>query len=764
MLRLARTAIKAGRVKDKSLKRHGRTRRASVKGSRKGTSRKRRNGDGRGGQSTARRTKASAERFSGGSGSGSESGSHDSDGSGSSSDDIVAHSAASSMNTGSSRENDERRRRSVLPRPAPYSSSSSRKDPRRRRNAESKNRRPHDRDRHGSDSDSDSQNVNQGSEHPRRRQRRGQNNTLRNKTRSSGDLTSRLVAIDHSSGAHGPTMSEQSNGMPITHSLGYMHASAAEDSDTMTQHTPLAPGAAMLYSGDDGAAVLRRKGGARSVAQTPSRSRRNPSEGDSKARHDWSKSEIIRRSSHSLHSDGGQQHGLKTEAVPKLGRRVSARSVLPKMLVENEGLTMATTGASDTNPLFLAKLRTEHRSSSASAGGANDGGGGVSGVGNTSVGGAQFPTSNTPKRPWHGEIDEEEMWYLSRLSKTRDRKADVDRMRAGRPALLGAPNADGSGMGGRADSCFESNDKSSPSNNNSDDAKGSASATDLKDDDKASPKSSSDMTEKNEHVKEEDKAPSASTDGGNDRDAMPAKTHDDESALLQILLSKDVEKRAHFATAWARVEGAEARSRITALTSATSRLEGKLRDQELEIDKLERALAAARVECGARNTRMRERLERVARLEMTIKTGWSKTLETRKESNKMELSNFERSFHRALMDKLDKAQQTREQGVADTMKRVQSSLRQTKRAHAQSLRSGIIVRAVATSAVVLLRCVLFCLGVLMPLLWVCGGRKTGRAGGGSGSGSDSRLGRTRALLQRRLDSIEAFRNGEGEDM
>lgn len=41
--------------------------------------------------------------------------------------------------------------------------------------------------------------------------------------------------------------------------------------------------------------------------------------------------------------------------------------------------------------------------------------------------------------PWHGDIDDEERWYLEKLSKPRDRRADIARMREGRPANLHGP-------------------------------------------------------------------------------------------------------------------------------------------------------------------------------------------------------------------------------------------------------------------------------------------------------------------------------------
>jgi hypothetical protein len=476
----------------------------------------------------------------------------------------------------------------------------------------------------------------------------------------------------------------------------------------------------------------------------------------------------------------GLRRGLNTDVVPTLGRHASARSVLPSTLLERAALTMATADISDPKTSPLSKLRADHRSSTAAEGGV------AANIAGASSGGARFAAANPPKRPWHGEIDEEEMWYLSRLSKPRDRKADVDRMRAGRPALLGGGGdaTDGVGAGAGAGSSFEFNEKANAPNNDSnnddnDDSNNNSSnsnnnnkdaaSSDARDDGEhntASSKSSSDKNDATDTNKDtaKNKALSSSTSTDEDNDSgkgqLSSKSGAGRSVLLQTLLSKNATKQAHFETAWAHVDDTEAQSRIVAVAGATSQLEAKLRDQELEICTLERALVSARAECVARNARMREQLDRVASLEMSIKTGWAKALELRKDNNKMELSDFERSFHRALMDKLDTAQRMRDQSVADTLKRVQSSLRKTKRARAQSLRSGIVVRAVAASVVVLLRCALFFLRVMMPLLWVCGWRKPRAATGAS----DSRVGRARVMLQGRLEAIEAFRSGEGEEM
>ena len=62
---------------------------------------------------------------------------------------------------------------------------------------------------------------------------------------------------------------------------------------------------------------------------------------------------------------------------------------------------------------------------------------------------------------------------------------------------------------------------------------------------------------------------------------------------------------------------------------------------------------------------------------------------------------------REIMDQLDKAQRIRDQGVMDTLKRVQSSLIAAKKQHAQSIRSAIVVRFWTASAVMALHFALF---------------------------------------------------------
>ena len=327
-------------------------------------------------------------------------------------------------------------------------------------------------------------------------------------------------------------------------------------------------------------------------------------------------------------------------------------------------------------------------------------------------------SSGRHSRPWHGDIDEEEKWYLMKLAEPRNRRADIARMREGRPAEFGDRKNDmhGGGSGGGVLTGTE-------------DARGEG-----------------------------------GVDGGGTMDGSSTKGK--SSNHEQDLLTYVEMEQKHYKDHWGMLKNSSVVLSLDKVTSATDKVKSLLKKQEHLIEHLNYALERARLNGIVKFDRLHERLSDLDVMAVENKKLTLTILEKYKKMEKKKLAAFEEDVQLRISTSLDKARTTRDENIMNpSLEYIKRRIQETQDQHEATFRDDLVVRGTICSFVFLLRIMLIFLNFLIQpfcsCLETCGLRRAG----GEADGSDDSVTnlscdrRARRMLKSYLVTLEEFRMG-----
>ena len=336
-------------------------------------------------------------------------------------------------------------------------------------------------------------------------------------------------------------------------------------------------------------------------------------------------------------------------------------------------------------------------------------------------------SSGRPSRPWHGDIDEEEKWYLMKLSEPRNRRADIARMREGRPAEFGDRKNDmhGGGSGGSGSGSGSGGSVLTGTG----DAKGEG-----------------------------------GVDGGGTMDGSSTKGK--SSNHEQDLLTYVEMEQKHYKDHWGMLKNSSVVLSLDKVTSATDKVKSLLKKQEHLIEHLNYALERARLNGIVKFDRLHERLSDLDVMAVENKKLTLTILEKYKKMEKKKLAAFEEDVQLRISTSLDKARTTRDENIMNpSLEYIKRRMQETQDQHEATFRDGLVVRGTICSFVIVLRMMLIFLNFLIQPFCSCLEKCGLRRAGGEADGSDDSVTnlscdrRARRMLKSYLVTLEEFRMG-----